>query len=67
MENRYYRSSQRGVDKERPTASGVNIVHDAGPEKLLRLLDTFLAEEAAAKAAGGAPLQATRLRKSVAA
>jgi vanillate O-demethylase monooxygenase subunit len=36
--------------KERPDARMINIVHDAGPEKMLRLLDRLLAEEAAEEA-----------------
>lgn len=40
--------AQRRNMKERPQAKIVNIVHDTGPTKLLKLLDRFLAEEAVA-------------------
>ena len=42
---------------ERPDAPIINIVHDAGPEKMLRLLDRFLAEEAAEAAREANPLR----------
>jgi len=43
--------------KERPDGNLVNIVHDAGPEKMLRLLDRFLAKEAAEAAREANPLR----------
>jgi phenylpropionate dioxygenase-like ring-hydroxylating dioxygenase large terminal subunit len=41
--------------KERPDGNKVNIVHDAGPEMMLRLLDRMLAEEASEATAMSAP------------
>jgi hypothetical protein len=50
-EDRVVLEAQHRNIKERPDGNLVNIVHDAGPNMLIRLLDKLIAEEAAEREA----------------
>jgi hypothetical protein len=58
-EDRTVLEAQHRNVKERPNGNKVNVVHDGGPEMLLRLLDKLMADEMAEAERGASPVRLT--------